>query len=87
MGGSNWTDNLDGTFTSQDHATGAYLGYSWVDLYLMGLASPDEVPDFFYLADTDPHVRDAYWADSGITVRGTKVPASSPFGASPLASR
>src|SRR5215510_3037329 len=50
MGGGVWQDNLDGTYTQMDDdyyvpAT----GWSYLDLYLMGLAAPDEVPDFFIL--------------------------------------
>jgi hypothetical protein len=50
MGGGVWQDNFDGTFTQLDYdyyvpAT----GYSYLDLYLMGLISPAEVPDFFIL--------------------------------------
>jgi hypothetical protein len=40
MGGCDWRDNGDGTFTVMEIWTGLY---SWFDLYLMGLASPSEV--------------------------------------------
>ncbi|HZQ20558.1 MAG TPA: hypothetical protein VFA90_17845 [Terriglobales bacterium] len=52
MGGSVWQDNLNGTFTQldDDYYVPA-TGYSYLDLYLMGLISPAEVPDFFILKD------------------------------------
>ncbi|MBV8517935.1 MAG: hypothetical protein JO197_11095 [Acidobacteria bacterium] len=49
MGAGVFFDNHDGTFTTQPED--ADVGYSWLSLYLMGLASPDEVPPFFYLTD------------------------------------
>ena len=50
MGGSTWKDNGDGTYTQldRDYYSPA-KGYSWLGLYLMGLAQPDEVPPFFTL--------------------------------------
>jgi len=50
MGGGVWQDNFDGTFTQldDDYYVPA-TGYSYLDLYLMGLISPAEVPDFFIL--------------------------------------
>ncbi len=50
MGGGVWQDNLDGTFTQldDDYYVPA-TGYSYLDLYLMGLLTPAEVPDFFIL--------------------------------------
>ena len=50
MGGSTWKDNGDGTYTQldRDYYSPA-KGYSWLGLYLMGLAQPDEVPPFFIL--------------------------------------
>lgn len=50
MGGGNWRDNGDGTFTQ---IADAYFvpasGHSYLDLYLMGLIPADEVPDFFLI--------------------------------------
>jgi len=40
VGGHDWRDNGDGTFTSLGRWTGLY---SMLDLYLMGLAAPEEV--------------------------------------------
>jgi hypothetical protein len=50
MGGSTWKDNGDGTWTqiNRDYYSPA-KGYSWLGLYLMGLAKPSEVPPFFIL--------------------------------------
>ena len=50
MGGGVWQDNLDGTFTQldDDYYVPA-TGWSYLDLYLMGLIAPTEVPDFFIL--------------------------------------
>lgn len=76
MGGSTWTDNGNGTFTSVDYTSGLYLGFSWAELYLMGLADPSEVSDWFYLQNTNPPVTNAYWAPSAITVSGTRVPVT-----------
>ena len=65
-GGNLWTDNGDGTFTvvPGDPAT---VKYSMIDLYLMGLASPDEVEPFGVLTNvivpmmpTDPVWGGAY---------------------------
>jgi hypothetical protein len=69
-GGNVWTDNGDGTFTvvPGDPAT---LKYSMIDLYLMGLASPDEVEPFGVLTNvtvprmpTDPNFGGAFSAQS-----------------------
>lgn len=47
-GGGVWQDNLDGTFTQlRDGYFVPASGYSYLDLYLMGLIAPAEVPDFF----------------------------------------
>src|SRR5690348_3874165 len=50
MGGSTWKDNGDGTYTQldRDYYSPA-KGYSWLGLYLMGFAKPEEVPPFFIL--------------------------------------
>jgi hypothetical protein len=50
MGGSTFKDNGDGTYTQldRDYYSPA-KGYSWLGLYLMGLAKPEEVPPFFIL--------------------------------------
>jgi hypothetical protein len=50
MGGGVWQDNFDGTYTQldDDYYVPA-TGWSPLDLYLMGLAAPSDVPDFFIL--------------------------------------
>ena len=60
MGGGVWQDNSDGTFTQldDDYYVPA-TGYSYLDLYLMGLMSPSEVPDFFILRNLEAAGRDA----------------------------
>jgi hypothetical protein len=60
MGGSVWQDNLDGTYTQldDDYYVPA-TGYSYLDLYLMGLISAAEVPDFFLLKNLVPTGKDA----------------------------
>jgi len=55
MGGGVWQDNFDGTYTQldDDYYVPA-TGWSFLDLYLMGLVSPEEVPDFFILRNLVP---------------------------------
>lgn len=52
MGGGYWVDNNDGTFTQ---IADAYFvpasGFSYLDLYLMGMLDPEDVPDFFIIKD------------------------------------
>jgi hypothetical protein len=50
LGGGVWQDNFDGTYTQlRDGFFVPATGYSFLDLYLMGLISAAEVPDFFLL--------------------------------------
>lgn len=60
MGGGVWQDNLDGTYTQldDDYYVPA-TGYSYLDLYMMGLVAPAEVPDFFILRSLVPAGEDA----------------------------
>ncbi|HKV28606.1 MAG TPA: hypothetical protein VJN90_10085 [Candidatus Acidoferrales bacterium] len=60
MGGGVWQDNFDGTYTQldDDYYVPA-TGYSYLDLYLMGLISPAEVPGFFILRNLVPAGKDA----------------------------
>jgi hypothetical protein len=45
-----WQDNFDGTYTQlRDGYFVRVTGYSYLDLYLMGLISAAEVQDFFIL--------------------------------------
>lgn len=60
MGGGVWQDNLDGTYTQlRDGYFVPATGYSYLDLYLMGLISGAEVPDFFILKNLVPAGKDA----------------------------
>ena len=54
MGGSFWLDHGSGRFTLYSSGTGR--GFSWLDLYAMGLTDAEEVPDMFILRD--PHYVD-----------------------------
>lgn len=59
MGGSVWQDNFDGTYTQlRDGYFVPATGYSYLDLYLMGLISAAEVPDFFLLSKLVPAGKD-----------------------------
>ena len=60
MGGGVWQDNLDGTFTQldDDYYVPA-TGWSYLDLYLMGMISAAEVPDFFILRNLTPVKKDS----------------------------
>jgi hypothetical protein len=58
MGGATFADRGNGTFATPDD-TFAW-SYSWLDLYLMGLASPVEVPPFFYLTSVQPPLGNQY---------------------------
>ncbi len=50
MGGGVWQDNHDGTYTQlDDNYYVPATGYSYLDLYTMGLISPAEVPNFYLL--------------------------------------
>ena len=69
MGGAFFTDNGNGTFTTAGY--GPY-GYSWLDLYLMGLATPEEVSPMFYIADSTPSLGGEYYAPSNQTFSGTR---------------
>lgn len=58
LGGALWQANGDGTYTQ---LRGGYFvpaaGYSYLDLYLMGLMPAEEVPDFFLLQNLE-HIKD-----------------------------
>ena len=50
MGGTNWKDNGDGTFTQLANGTmNPASGFSYLELYLMGMLPASRVPDFFVL--------------------------------------
>ena len=72
MGGSNWQDNGDGTFTLLDRGSMVPAdGFSYLELYLMGLLPADSVPDFFLLRNTQATGRDA---DGRQIFTGEKIP-------------
>ena len=52
MGGVNWQDNGDNTY-SRITTDIFESGFSYLDLYLMGLIPPENVPDFFVLKDRE----------------------------------
>ena len=59
LGGGVWQDNFDGTFTQlDDNYYVPATGWSYQDLYLMGLISEQEVPDSFILQNRVPVGRD-----------------------------
>ena len=68
MGGYYWVDHGDGSFTSRGSNTRG--GFSWLDLYAMGLADAEEVPDMFLLRNLrdndDPDKKGDYTADKQI---------------------
>jgi hypothetical protein len=72
MGGSTWKENADGTFTQldRDYYSPA-KGWSWLALYLMGLAKPDEVKPFFILRNLQRTGQQD--ADGHPIYRGTKT--------------
>ena len=60
QGGSVWQDNLDGTFTQlRDGYFVPASGYSYLELYLMGLIAAAEVPDFFVVRPLERIAADA----------------------------
>ncbi|MEX2531459.1 MAG: hypothetical protein WD960_11865 [Gemmatimonadota bacterium] len=59
MGGAVYQDNEDGTFTVLDRGTmHPASGFSYLELYLIGVLPPEEVPPFFLLQDTETVGRD-----------------------------
>ena len=61
LGGGVWQDNSDGTYTRlRDGYFVPATGYSSLDLYLMGLISATEVPDFFILRNLVEVGKDAH---------------------------
>ncbi len=65
MYGSEWTDNGDGIFT----ATKIRDRYSHLDLYLMGMLAPEEVPDFTLLVN--PSIPSDGYPGLGDTIEAT----------------
>ena len=71
QGGSAWQDNLDGTFTKlRDGFFVPASGYSYLELYLMGLIAAAEVPDFYIVR---PLVRIGTDADGRPIFKGQRM--------------
>ncbi len=64
MGGGYWRDNGDWPFTPQYAYRGG--GFSWLDLYAMGLADANEVPDMFILQNLKRVGEGVYTGDKEI---------------------
>jgi hypothetical protein len=85
MGGSTWKDNGDGTYTQldRDYYSPA-KGWSWLALYLMGLAKPDEVKPFFILRNLqrtgaqDANGHPIYKADKTVVTIADVIAAMGP---------
>lgn len=67
MEGVDLADHGDGTFTAVE----ATARYGPLDLYLMGLAGPAEVPDFFFVEGPGPGPDDD--PEVGLTFTGSRV--------------
>jgi len=60
MGGAVYQDNGDGTYTVLDRGTmQPASGFSYLELYLIGVLAPRDVPPFFLLRNTRPLGRDS----------------------------
>ena len=87
MMGNDWVEEADGSFRSTDRAT---THYSAFDQYLMGLAPPGAVPEFFYIDNPNTGSPDDFPAvgsirqgdrvdvtvDDVIAAIGPRIPAS-----------
>lgn len=69
MGGGTFRDAADGSYKTTPAAA---FSYSWHDLYLMGLAAPSEVPPWWYLANSQPALGNAYYPPPNSTFRGER---------------
>jgi hypothetical protein len=68
MGGAFYTQQGDGRWKARVRNA----GYTWMELYLMGLASRDEVAPWFYLNNTTPKLDGEYWPDDNTVVSGER---------------
>ncbi|HYO79541.1 MAG TPA: hypothetical protein VE010_23955, partial [Thermoanaerobaculia bacterium] len=68
MGGGYFTEIGQNRFRARTQQ----YGFSWTDLYLMGLAAPEEVVPWFYLAGSNPELPKSYFPADGIEVTATK---------------
>jgi uncharacterized protein (TIGR03437 family) len=69
MGGTRFKDNGDGSFTAPSPYP--YYGLTWHELYLMGLAAPEEAEPWFYIDNSNPALGPEYYTPAG-TYRGTR---------------
>jgi hypothetical protein len=69
MGGAFFAQQGDGTWI----ARARNAGYTWHELYLMGLASVEEVEPWFYLDKTEPRLGNEYWPIDKQVVSGTRI--------------
>lgn len=76
MGGSNFDDLGSGQYRTPEQI--GPFGYSWHELYLIGLAAPEEVESWFYLAETQPRLGDVYHPPLATTVTGQRVEVGLP---------
>ena len=60
-----WGENSDGTFARRSVSKSA-LGFSWLDLYAMGLAQASEVPDMFIVRNAMYIGRGRYRGDKEV---------------------
>ena len=85
MGGNYWFDHGNGKFSRYGSSTG---GFSWLDLYAMGLADAEEVPDMFIVRklqrDDDPNSlpthtgeKEIVTIDQIVAAEGPRVPGTS----------
>ena len=83
MGGKFWVDLGNGRFTNYGSTFGD--GFSWLDLYTMGLADAEEVPDMFIVKNlkisTDPNLpghetgeKEIFSIDQIVPTEGSVVP-------------
>lgn len=72
MGGASFMELPNNQFRTPS-SSGWDIAFSWPELYLMGLARPEEVPGWFYIRDSDPALPPEYHPAAGVTVTGTRV--------------
>lgn len=70
MGGS--TFRADSTNTTFFTPVFSNFSFSWLDLYLMGLASPNEVQPWFYITNSSPALGEAYYPPPESSFSGTR---------------
>jgi hypothetical protein len=70
MGGGSFVDNGNGTFTTASQP--GFYGFTWHELYLMGLATPSEVEPWYYIENSSPALGPAYYPPTNTTVSGVR---------------